>query len=227
MILSEYPSYHISCEAAQWLTGAAAQSGEPPRPRNWFLYFRNTRPTSNFQSRLIVLRCEEQWEAIWDTMANNWNIKNIYIANDIIWHDENAGMERKVEIKKIFDIYIKILYLPHRAEGSQAVVRRCPWSSHEMASANIERPRQLAPGNCVFHSDIWSPHFIGDPGHEALATGQQHSHSITCPITSLGPSSYWSFKRRSTQMFVITDNCLWLYYDPSLMTYDLCVAIPI
>ena len=70
-----------------------------------------------------MLRCEEQWEAIWDTMANNWNIKNIYIANDIIWHDENAGMERKVEIKKIFDIYIKILYLPHRAEGSQAVVR--------------------------------------------------------------------------------------------------------
>ena len=114
-------------------------------------------------------------------------------------------MERKVEIKKIFDIYIKILYLPHRAEGSQAVVRRCPWSSHEMASANIERPRQLAPGNCVFHSDIWPPHFIGDPGHEALATGQQHSHSITCPITSLGPSSYWIFKRRSTQRFVITE----------------------
>ena len=97
-------------------------SGEPPRPRNWFLYFRNTRPTSNFQSRLIVFRCEEQWEAIWDTMANNWNIKNIYIANDIIWHDENGGMERRVEIKNIFDIYIKILYLPHRAECSQAVL---------------------------------------------------------------------------------------------------------
>ena len=66
--------------------------------------------------------------------------------------------------------------------------------SHEMASVNIEMPRLLAPDNCVFHSDLWSPHFIGDPGHEALDTGhwtlaeQQHSHSITCPITSLGPS---------------------------------------
>ena len=43
--------------------------------------------------------------------------------------------------------------------------------SHEMASANIEMPRLLAPDNCVFHSDLWSPHFIGDPGHEALDTG--------------------------------------------------------
>ena len=162
-------------------------SGEPPRPRNWFLYFRNTRPTSNFQSRLIVFRCEEQWEAIWDTMANNWNIKNIYIANDIIWHDENAGMERKVEIKKIFDIYIKILYLPHRAECSQAVLEGVLMRWHQQTL----RCRGCSPRIIVCFILI-SGHRIllvtRDTRHWPLDTGQQHSHSITCPITSLGPS---------------------------------------
>ena len=101
-------------------------------------------------------------------MANNWNIKNIYIANDIIWHDENAGMERKVEIKKNI-WYLNKNIVP--TTSCRMFPGRAGGCSHEMASANIEMPRLLAPDNCVFHSDIWSPHFIGDPGHEALDTG--------------------------------------------------------